>query len=210
MQLAHTLVRWLCLPAMVLLLVFSMPRCSKNAGPNDNKKDSTDTLPKKIVYDSAVFYVSMDIWVYNTSGVYTDTFSDGASMKIYIVNGVMKFDSIHNQVPVVYPSSGSNGFYKAVWIPDDIGEINITRATGLAIAGDTLAAISLTQTGCVSPKWQLTAIQGGTTTTGGGEPSPGWPLVFDFKTNVPPLTGQDAFKLVQQGSEWYIWVYRDY
>jgi len=194
---------------MAIVFIWSMPACSKNSGPND-KKDSTDTLPKKIVYDSAVFYVSMDIWVYNTSGVYTDTFSDGASMKIYIVNGVMKFDSILNQVPVVYPSSGSNGFYKAVWIPDDIGEINITKATGLAIAGDTLAAISLTQTGCVSPKWQLTAIQGGTTTTGGGEPNVGWPLAFSFKTNVPPLTGQDAFKLVQPGSEWYIWVYRDY
>ena len=28
--------------------------------------------------------------------------------------------------------------------------------------------------------------------------------------HVPVLTGQDAFKLVQPGSEWYVWVYRDY
>jgi hypothetical protein len=205
MQLAYRLVHRLFLPVVVLLIAFSMPRCSKNTAPN-NYKDSTDTLPKKVVYDSAAFYVSFLMNVYNTSGVFTDTFSDDASMHIYIVNGVVKFDSILNFPPIVFPASGKNDVYKAVWIPDDIGEINIAGAVGLAPV-DTLVAISLTETGCVTPKWQLTALLGGTTTTGGGEPSVGWPLAFSFN---PKLKSQDAFKLVQPGSYWDIWVYKDY
>jgi|SRR6185437_14173 len=201
----YRIVHRLFIPLLVLLIVFSMPRCSKNDGPN-NKKDSTDTLPKKVVYDSAVFYVSFLINVYNTSGVFNDTFSDDASMKIYIVNGVVKFDSVLNFPPIVFPSTGKNGLYRADWIPDNIGVINITGQQGLAI-GDSEAVVILTHTGTVTPKWKLTALLGGTVSYGGGEPTPGWPPGFTFKTK---LQSQDAFKLEQPGSYWDIWVYKDY
>jgi hypothetical protein len=201
----YRIVHRLFIPLLVLLIVFSMPRCSKNNGPN-NKKDSTDTLPKKVVYDSAVFYVSFLINVYNTSGVFNDTFSDDASMKIYIVNGVVKFDSVLNFPPIVFPSTGKNGLYRADWIPDNIGVINITGQQGLAI-GDSEAVVILTHTGTVTPKWKLTALLGGTVSYGGGEPTPGWPPGFTFKTK---LQSQDAFKLEQPGSYWDIWVYKDY
>lgn len=207
MKATFRVVHRLFLPVLVLLILCSMPRCSKNNGPNNNK-DSMDTLPKKVTYDSAVFYVSFLMNIYNTSGVFTDTFSDDGSMKIYVVNGVVKIpkDSILNFPPIVFPSSGSDGLYSAVWIPDNTGEINITGATGLA-AVDTLVAISLTQTGTVGPKWKLTSKLDGTTFTSGGESNVGWPLAFSFN---PKLQSQDAFKLEQPGSYWDIWVYKDY
>jgi hypothetical protein len=196
----------LFIPALVLLIMLSMPRCQKNSGPND-KTDSTDTLPKKVVYDSAAYYVSILINVYNTSGVFNDTFSDDASLHIYIVNGVVKFDSILNFPPIVFPSTGKDGFYRADWIPDNIGEINITGEQGLVTPGDSEAVILLAQTGTVTPKWKLTALMGGTVSYGGGESTPGWPPGFTFKTK---LQSQDAFKLEQPGSYWDIWVYKDY
>ena len=207
MQLAYRLAHRLFIPALVLLIVFSLPRCQKNNGPHD-KNDSMDTLPKKVVYDSAAYYVSILVTVYNTSGVFTDTFSDDASMKIYVVNGVVKIpkDSILNFPPIVFPESGSNSIYNAVWIPDNFGVVNITGATGLAPL-DTLVVIALTQTGTVTPKWKLTAKIGGTTSTGGGESVPGWPPGFTFN---PKLQSQDAFKLDQPGSYWDVWVYKDY
>ncbi|HVS97195.1 MAG TPA: hypothetical protein VHE54_11960 [Puia sp.] len=208
MRSAFVLGSRLLVPAMLLLIFWSMPACSKNDGP-DNKKDSTDTLPKKVVYDSAAYYVSFLINIYNTSGVFTDTFSDDASMKIYIVNGVVKIpgDSILNFPPIVFPSSGKDNIYKADWVPDNIGEINITGAQGIMTPGDTEAIVVLTHTGTVTPKWKLTALMGGTVTYGGGDAVPGWPPGFTFKTK---LQSQDAFKLEQPGSYWDIWVYKDY
>lgn len=208
MQLAHRLAHRIFLPALVLFIVFSMPRCSKNNGP-DNNKDSTDTLPKKVVYDSAAYYVSILINIYNTSGVFTDTFSDDASMKFYIVNGVVKIpmDSVRNFPPIVFPSSGQDGIYRADWIADNIGEINITGAVGIMSPGDSVCSIILTHTGTVDPKWKLTALQGGTVSYGGGDPTPGWPPGFTFKTKVQ---SQDAFRLEQPGSYWDVWVYKDY
>lgn len=207
MRSTYALTVRLFLPVMIVLTVWSMPGCSKNSGPGGNNRNDSDTVLRRKTYDSAVYYVSFLMNVYNTSGVFQDTFSDDASMKIYIVNGVVKIpgDSILNFPPIVFPASGSDGFYKAVWVPDDIGEINITGAQGLVIPGDTEAVISLTETGCVTPKWQLTA--GGVTTTGGGEPNVGWPLAFSFRTSAQ---SQDAFKLEQPGSYWDIWVYKDY
>lgn len=206
MQLAYRLAHRLFFPVVIALIVLSMPRCQKNNGPN-NKNDSTDTLPKKVVYDSAVYYVSILINVYNTSGVFTDTFSDDASLKVYIVNGVVKFDSIRNFPPIVFPETGQDGVYKAEWIPDNIGEINITGTTGIMDPSDTLCSVLLTHTGTVIPKWRLTSLKDGTTFTSGGDATPGWPPGFTFRTKAQ---SQDAFKLEQPGSYWDIWVYKDY
>ena len=205
MRLTYVLIARLFLPAMIAVTIWSMPGCSKNSGPGNN--NDSDTVLHRNKYDSAVFYVSFLINIYNTSGVYQDTFSDDASMKIYIVNGVVTIpkDSILNFPPIVFPSSGSSGIYTAVWIPDNIGEINITSATGLVTPGDSEAVIVLGHTGCVTPKWRVTS--GNVTTTFGGEPVIGWPPGLTFRTRVQ---SQDAFKLEQPGSYWDVWVYKDY
>jgi hypothetical protein len=199
--------RWHILFAVLLVSGYSLVGCSKNSGPNNNNKNDSDTVLRRKVNDSSKFYVTFDLMVAKSSGVYNDTFSDHASMIIYIVNGVVKVppDSLLNFPPIVYPQSGSSGDWSATWVPDNIGEINITAATGLAVV-DTTVAMVLTQTGCVVPKWKV-SFMGNTPTVGGGDPSPGWPLAFSFN---PKLQSQDAFKLVQPGSSWSIWVYKDY
>lgn len=196
--------------AIFILLVTVIGRpitgCSKN--PDHPHNDSTDTALHHKVYDSAAFYVSILVNVYNTSGVFNDTFSDDASMKFYVVNGVVTIppDSILNFPPICFPSSGQDGLYKATWIPDNIGVINITGAFGI-VGNDTAISLLLTQTGTVTPKWQLVALSDGTTTYAGGESTPGWPPGFTFN---PKLQSQDAFKLEQPGSYWDVWVYKDY
>jgi hypothetical protein len=194
--------------ALFIFLIAAIGRpitgCSKN--PFLPHNDSTDTVLHKKTYDSAVFFVSILINIYNTSEVFNDTFSDNASLKVYVVNGAISFDSIRNFPPIVFPSSGQNGFYKATWIEDNIGLINITGALGV-IETDTSITVVLEHSGTVTPKWQLTALSDGTTTYGGGESVPGWPPGFTFD---PRKQSQDAFKLVQPGSYWDVWVYKDY
>jgi hypothetical protein len=180
--------------------------CTKNP-LNLRQNDSTDTVFHPKQYDSAVFYVSFDMYVYNTSGVYNDTFADNASLRVYVVNGVVSLDSILNFPPVVYPESGSNALYKAVWIPDNIGTINIVSGLGIVGTDDTSVSVILQHSGTVSPKWQITALSDGTTSTFGGESTPGWPAAFTFSTKQQ---AQDAFKLEQPGSYWDVWVYKDY
>ena len=173
-----------------------------------NKNDSTDTVFHPVHHDSADFYVSILINVYNTSGVFTDTFSDDASMHIFIVDGVVKVprDSIRNFPPIVFPSSGSSGGWSATWIPDQIGEINIVGGSGFVSPDDTTVVMTINQSGTVTPKWSL-SFMGGAPTTGGGDPNPGWPLGFMFSLRQQ---SQDAFKLEQTGSYWDIWLYKDY
>src|SRR5215831_8912085 len=130
--------RWHVLFAALFIFYYSMTGCTKSGDANNNRNDS-DTVLHRNQYDSAKFYVTFDMMVANTSGVINDTFSDHASMIIYIVNGVVKIphDSLRNFPPIVYPSSGSKGNSSAVWIPDNIGETNITDATGFVVPGDT-------------------------------------------------------------------------
>ncbi len=145
--------------------------------------------------------------VYNTSGVYNDTFADDANMIINVVNGVVTVptDSIRNSPPSVWPESGSGGGWSATWIPDDIGEINIASASGVVLS-DTEVVIWLVQQGTVTPKWSL-SFNGGPPTVGGGQPNQGWPLVFYFN---PKLEAQDPIKLDQTGNFWDVWVNKDY
>jgi hypothetical protein len=207
MKLAYTLLHRLCIPVMALLIFFSMPRCSKNPGPDHNKNDSDTTVPIPKHIDSMAFHVVFDMVLAKTSGVYQDSFEDAASMQIRIKNGVVTIppDSIENMAPDVWPASGRDGAWSAVWVPDDIGEINITGATGLLVPVDSTVVITLQESGTISPKWQITF--GSTTSSAGGDATPGWPLAFSFN---PRLGDQDAFKLNQPGSFWLVWVYKDY
>ena len=198
--------RWHFIFAATAFFAYSMTGCSKNSNPNNNRNDS-DTVLHRTVYDSAKFYITFDMEIAKTSGVFNDTFSDHASMIVYVVNGVVKVppDSLRNFPPIVYPASGSSGAWSATWIPDNIGEINVTGATGLVTA-DTAVALILTQTGCVTPDWNI-SFMGGAPSSTGNNPSPGWPLVLTFN---PKLKSQYPFKLDQAGSSWAIWCYKDY
>jgi len=198
--------RWHILFAILLVSGYSLVGCSKNSGPGNGNKNDSDTVLRRKTNDSAKFYVTFDLSIAKTSGVFNDTFDDHASMIIYIVNGVVKVphDSLLNVPPFVFPASGSSGSWSATWIPDNIGEINITGASGL-VAGDTTVAIALTQTGAVSPNWNVCFL--GSCSPTGNETSPGWPLAFSFN---PKLQSQYPFKLSQPGSSWSIWVYKDY
>src|SRR5579859_2044554 len=118
--------RWHFIFAATAFFAYSMTGCSKNSNPNNNRNDS-DTVLHRTVYDSAKFYITFDMEIAKTSGVFNDTFSDHASMIVYVVNGVVKVppDSLRNFPPIVYPASGSSGAWSATWIPDNIGEIDL-------------------------------------------------------------------------------------
>jgi hypothetical protein len=199
--------RWHIIVATMAISAWTLTGCSKNSGPGNGNKNDSDTVRRRITYDSAKFYVTFDLEIQKTSGVYNDTFSDHSSMIVYVVNGVVKVphDSLRNFPPIVFPQSGQSGSWSATWVPDNIGEMNITDASGLAIPGDTTVVMTLTQTGCIVPKWNVCFL--GSCSVSGGDKSPGWPLAFSFN---PKLQSQDPFKLDQQGSSWHIWVYKDY
>jgi len=199
--------RWHIIFAALLFAGYSLVGCSKNSGPNNNNRNDSDTVLHRMVYDSAKFYLTFDLTIAKTSGVFNDTFSDHASMIVYVVNGIVKVphDSLRNFPPIVFPQSGSSGGWSATYIPDNIGEINITGASGLAVV-DTTVALILTQTGCVTPNWNI-SFMGGAPSPTGNNPSPGWPLALSFN---PKLQSQYPFKLEQPGSSWIIWCYKDY
>jgi hypothetical protein len=198
--------RWHIIVTTIVLSAYSLTSCSKNSGPGNGIKNDSDTVLRRKTYDSAVFVANMSLDIAKTSGIFNDTFTDFASIIIYVVNGVVKIphDSILNRAPFVYPTSGSSGSWSATWIPDKIGEINITDAAGLAI-GDTTVVITLTQTGAVSPNWNVCFM--GSCSPTGNAPSPGWPLAFSFN---PKLKQQTPFKLDQPGSSWEIGVGKEY
>ena len=207
MRLAPLIARLLTPLALLSVFACSFPGCSKKGPGPHTGSDSTDTILHRNAYDSAKFFLTFDLTIEGTSGVFNDTFYDHASMIIYVVNGVVKVphDSIVNFSPVVNPTSGSSGSWSATWIPDAIGEINITDATGLALV-DTAVALVFTETGCVSPNWNL-SFMGGAPSPTGNAPSPGWPLTLIFN---PELKSQSPFELKQPGSDWIVWCYKDY
>jgi hypothetical protein len=206
MRVAYSLLRLGLFALLIIAIGRPISGCSKNP-LNPRQNDSTDTVFHPKQYDSAKFFVDYSMEIYNTSGVFNDTFTDAADMIIYVVNGVVTVptDSIVNVPPLVFPESGSSGGWSATWIPDNIGEINIASASGLVLS-DTEVVISLVQQGTVSPKWSI-SFDGGTPTTGGGEPNIGWPLVYYFN---PKLQSQYPIKLDQTGSKFEVWVYKDY
>jgi hypothetical protein len=186
--------------ALFILFIIVIGRpitgCSKSDGPN--KTDTLPTLPVKpdsIPYDSAKFLVHFAVNEYNTSGVMPDTVYDNATMVIFVVNGVVRLDSIMNNPSLVKPTSGTAGPYTATYIPDGIGLINITGGSGFVEPGDSVAVIVLTSSGTVTPTWQVKSSS--TTTTEGGESVPGWPQGFTF--NIRETGVQHAIELFTPG-----------
>ncbi|HXB93848.1 MAG TPA: hypothetical protein VNU70_01780 [Puia sp.] len=209
MKIAYTLLVRTFWPAILLIVVFALPQCSKNTGPNNHQNDSDTIFRRKVTaFDSSAFHVVFDMLLTRTSGVFQDSCEDFASIQIVIRNGVISFpaDSIQNIAPLVQPTSGKEGDWSAVWVPDDIGEINITGASAILLPGDSIVVVTLKESGTVSPKWMISFLNG-TPTSAGGDQTPGWPLAFDFNIN---LKNQDAFKLDQPGSFWLVWVIKDY
>jgi hypothetical protein len=195
------------LTAIVFVLFYFIPGCSKNPGLNYLKTDSTDTTRILVHHDSAKFYMDFAMIMANTSGVFLDSFTDDASMIVYVVDGVVKVptDSIRNFESGVLHASGSSGAWSATWIPDSIGEINVVGASGFVY--DTTVVMTIDQSGTVSPKWSE-SFMGGTPFYTGGDPTPGWPLAFSFSTQQEsqyPLNLRD-----QLGDLLTIWVNKDY
>ena len=207
MRLTPLIARLLTPLAILCAFACSFPGCSKNGPGPHTGSDSTDTVLHRNAYDSAKFFLSFHLTIEGTSNVFNDTFNDQASMIVYVVNGVVKVphDSIANFAPIVFPTSGSSGSWSASWIPDKIGEINITDAQGLVL-DDTTVALSFTETGCVGPNWNI-SFMGGAPSPSGNDPSPGWPLVLIFN---PKLQSQNPNNLVQPGSQWIASCYKDY
>ncbi len=207
MRLAPLIARLLTPLAVLCIFACSFPGCAKNGHAPNTSSDSTDTVLHRNSYDSAKFYFTFDMMIANTSGIFNDTFLDQAEMIVYVVNGVVKVphDSIRNFAPVVYPESGSSGGWSATWIPDNIGEINITDAVGI-VGSDTSVALVFTETGCVSPNWNV-SFMGGASSPTGNAPSPGWPVTLVFN---PKLQSQIPFELKQPSSDWVVWCYKDY
>ena len=200
--------RWHIIIAVMVISAYSLIGCSKNSGPgNGNKNDSDTVLHRTTVkYDSAVFYLTFNLEIQNTSNIYNDDYNDDASMYVYVVNGKVRVphDSIKNYPPVVDHLSGSSGSWSAIWVPDNTGLINITDAAGLVI-DDTSIALTFTQN-AVNPIWKL-SFMGGPYTAGGGDPSVGWPLALIFN---PKLKDQTPINLVQPGSTWVARCHKDY
>lgn len=205
MKLTYPLLRAALLALFIMVIGRPITGCSKDSGPN-----KTDTVPGRTVnpnYDSSKFLVYLTLTEYNTSGVVQDTFFDHETFVIYVVNGVVRFDSIMNHEPEVHPSSGTAGIYTAKWIPDGIGLINATAGSGFVEPGDTTVVIVLTSTGTVTPTWQIST--GSSTSDEGGVAEPGWPPGFTFNLRGPVL--QTPIDLYQPPvSLYYVQVLKDY
>ena len=205
MRLTYSLLRAAFFVLFVVVVGRPITGCSKNTGPNN--RDSTDTLPGRTTYDSSKFLVYLTLTEYNTSGVVQDTCFDHETFVIYVVNGVVRFDSIMNHAPEVHPSSGTAGIYTARWIPDDIGLINATGGSGFVEPGDTTVVVVLTSTGTVTPTWQISTSS--STSDEGGTPVPGWPPGFTFNLRGPVF--QTPIDLYQPPvSLYYVQVLKDY
>ncbi len=168
--------------------------------------DHITLIPDSLkVPDSLFFIANIDIELSNTSGYFNDGYIDGGSFVITVVNGIVSIpvDSIQNEGPIVSPQTYSSGNTQLVWIPDNIGLVNITSGSGFVLSPDS-AAIFLTHSGTVTPKWQITV--DGLTTTFGGDSSPGWPLAFSF--SLTDKAAQWPFKLYEPGNTWLITITR--
>ena len=196
------------LTAIVFVLFYFIPGCSKSPGLNYLKTNSTDTTRMLVHHDSAKFYADFNMQIANTSGIFLDSFGDLANMIIYVVDGVVKvpLDSIFNTPPSVFHPTGTSGGWSATWVEDDIGEVNVVGGSGFIAPGDTNVVMVIDQSGTVSPKWSE-SFMGGTPFYTGGDPTPGWPLTFVFSTQQQ---SQYAEKLEGMGNYFWIWVYKDY
>lgn len=119
--------------------------------------------------------------------VYRDT----ASLTVIIsADGKVTFSDILNFAPVTNPGTASVGGCTATWIPDAIGEMNITSVTGTlsGSSGDPERDLILqfTHSGTVSPKFHRACPPAGSETLG-GLAIPGFPAVLFF--TLKPAVG---------------------
>ena len=143
--------------------------CTKSNPSNSSNNNSSSNLS---------FNVKIVVKITRTSNIYDDVYSDSATFQVDIANGKVAINNIHNHVPNVSPTSYASGNTSAIWIPDNIGVINITSGTGLVDPSGNIS-LSLNESETVNPKWKVT--QDGTTTISGGEPLPGILPVVVFK-----------------------------
>ncbi len=117
-------------------------------------------------------------------------YEDSASLTVIInADGKVTFSDILNFAPKTNPGTASVGGCTATWIPDAIGEMNITSVTGIlsGSSGDPQRDLILqfTHSGTVSPKFHRSCPPAGSETLG-GLAIPGFPafLFFTLKPAV--------------------------
>jgi hypothetical protein len=143
--------------------------CTKSSPSNVSNNNASSGLS---------FNVKIVVNITRTSNLYNDVYSDSAIFEVDIANGQVAISHIQNYPPNVSPPNYASGNTSAMWIPDGIGVINITSASGLVDQTGNIS-LSLNESASVNPKWQVT--QDGTTTISGGEPLPGILPVVVFK-----------------------------
>jgi hypothetical protein len=121
------------------------------------------------------FKVDVLVQMVNTSGVYGDLYSDGASFQVDLDHGTVTVSHFSNQVPNVTPPSGSYGLTEATWINDGTGLVNITQGLGIFDGSSDTIAIYLGHTGTVTPIWNIKDNSNGSSHKEGGDEVPGYP-----------------------------------
>ena len=145
------------------------------------------------------FLVTITVDLNETSEVYKDKYHDECSFRVDVKGNLVTIpvDSIQNQAPTVTPSSGSGGGSTALWIPDNVGLINIISGRGTVAGLDSVGyrnvALTFDEPGTLGPGWQVTNSSGYTSTT---NPYPQVPAVqtlsFEEKNSfqdIDPLAG---------------------
>ncbi|MDP4147771.1 MAG: hypothetical protein Q8927_17770 [Bacteroidota bacterium] len=127
-------------------------------------------LPRKMS-----FKVDVLLQIINTSEVYNDLYSDGASFQVDLDHGKVTVGHFSNEQPNVTPPTGSYGLIQATWTNDGTGLVNITQGLGVFEPTTDTIAVYLAHTGTVTPIWKTKDISTGITSTYGGEAVPGYP-----------------------------------
>ena len=156
-----------------------------------NRKGNTVTINPHPLYINLhlhprllSFLVQVDVHITNTSDVYADDYHDSASFRIDVLNMTVTMSEIYNQAPSVNPASGSFGGITAVWIPDNIGVLNITgEQLGLAYDSSNIKVINILfqQSGTVTPSWHVMDPVLGDYTVDSA-PVPGFPGAMTFNS----------------------------
>jgi len=144
----------------------------------------------KLIPSKFSFQVEIKYHIAGSNPCFVDNYTDGATMQVDVNKDVVTISNsnIVNQPPSTFPTSGpdNDGTQTCTWVPDNIGLVNITGASGtVSPAGNVgpgvikSALITVTHQGTILPEWTITDL-GGSTSPWGGTALPGWPPVFNI------------------------------
>lgn len=186
-------------------IIYDSTVFGKNATYKDRKGNVIALGPRALYINLHLhpqilsFAVQIDVHITNTSDVYADDYHDSASFRVDIQNMTVTMSNIVNQSPSVNPPSGSFGGITAVWIPDNIGVLNILgEQLGLAYDSSNRKVVNIlfNQSGTITPSWQVNDPVLGAYTVDSA-PVPGFPGGMTFVGSdsvqvLKPLLGTGA------------------